>query len=180
MLHAAAGRLDALAEEDSEVALSGAQSGDVVRLVVLVAARCGQAARDRSLGLSWVDHHDAVGGLGVDNGGDVEEVGLAKAIKAELGEDAGHVGLSLVVRVSVTGPALWELLDHVLVTMNGDGVDVCRPGRWGKDDVPGGAVLVKEQGSVVSGDQGRCERGGCEEDGAGKLHLEKESVKDGG
>jgi len=176
VVDAAAGGLDALTKENGEVALVRAQGGDVVWLVVLVGARYGLAARDGGLGGRWVHHHHTVGGLGVDDGGNIEEVGSARSVEAELGEDTSNVGLSIIVGVGVSGPALRELLVDVGVALDGELIQGCGARGWGEDDVTSGTVLVDELGRVVGGDHG-CERGGCEENGLGELHFEGDCVK---
>lgn len=166
----AAGALDALAKEDGDALLSGALSGDVVWLVVLVGARDGQAAGSGLLGLRRVHHHDTVSGLGVDNGRDVKVVCAAKAIPAELGEETGDVGCSIIVGVGVADPTLREVLADLRVARDGETGNGGLALRGSEDNVASGTVLVDELSSSSSCERG--ERAGRKEESAGELHLE--------
>lgn len=177
-LDAAARGVDALAHDDGEVAVAGGLGGNVVPQVVLVGAGDGHAARGGGLGVGRVHHDEPVGGLGGDDGGDVEEVGGAVAVEGELGEDAGDVLSSVVVGVGVAGPALRELLGGVGVASDGDGLELSVSLGGGEDNVTSGIVLVGEGGTVVGSDEAG--QSGNEE-GLGELHLErvmKSLVKD--
>jgi hypothetical protein len=170
VVDAAAGGLDALAEDDGEVALGGGLGSDVVGLVVLGAAGDGHAAGNGRLGLRGVHHDDPVSGRRVDDGRDVEEVGTAIAVEGELGKDAWDVGLAIVIGVGIASPALRELLGDLAVAFNGELVDLSEPLGGSEDDVTSDTVLVDELGAVLRCHQGR---ESCEEEGLGELHLEK-------
>lgn len=174
LVDAAAGRLDTRAEDDGEVAVRRGQGGDVVRQIVLVGARDGDTARNRSLRSTGVHHDNTVSGLGVDDGRDVEEVGSTVPVEGELGKDTGDVSLAIVVAVGVAGPALRELLGGVGVTGNGDLVDLSKPLGGGEDDVTSSRILVDKLGSVVGSNE---RSNGREKEGLGELHFEKDSDK---
>jgi hypothetical protein len=145
VVDAAAGGLDALAEDDGEVALGGGLGSDVVGLVVLGAAGDGHAAGNGRLGLRGVHHDDPVSGRRVDDG-------------------------RVVIGVGIASPALRELLGDLAVAFNGELVDLSEPLGGSEDDVTSDTVLVDELGAVLRCHQGR---ESCEEEGLGELHLEK-------
>ena len=132
------------AEEADEVASVGAESSDVIPLVVGVAAGEGLAARDWGAAVEREDHLDAVVVIWVDDGRDIEVGGASKAVETDLSEHAWNVGGSIRDGVPVANPAGWEGLVGGLGAGDDELRDALKASVWSEDDGALSAVLVDE------------------------------------
>jgi len=132
------------AEEADEVASVGAESSDVIPLVVGVAAGEGLAARDWGAAVEREDHLDAVVVIWVDDGRDIEVGGASKAVETDLSEHAWNVGGSIRDGVPVANPAGWEGLVGGLGAGDDELGDALKASVWSEDDGALSAVLVDE------------------------------------
>lgn len=123
------------------------------------------------VGAEGVQHLDALGVLGRDDGGDVVVGGSSEAAKAHLAQHAWHIGAVGIVRVEVADPRRWEGLVGRAVGREGERLDCLEPGVGREDYVLVLGGLVDELHEVLGRCHG-CERGGCEKDSVDELHLE--------
>lgn len=158
-----------VADEADEGVVGGGQGSNVVGLVVGVGARESLAARERHVAVLGEDHLDTVDVERVDDGGDVEVVGVGKAVPANLAKHARNVLSTLVVRVPVANPGVWEGDIGRVETLKDEGVDGWKAFLGSEDDVAGGTVLVDELDSV-GGSQRKDSRSGDES--RSELHFE--------
>jgi len=89
---AAAALVAQSAEQADELAVTRAERGDVVKLVVLVGAREALAPGDGSVAVLGEDLLDAVVVAGVHNGGDVKVSRASEAVEAHFSKHARDVG----------------------------------------------------------------------------------------
>jgi len=132
------------AEEADEVASVGAESSDVIPLVVGVGAGEGLAAGDWGAAVKREEHLDAVVVIWVDDGGDIKVGGASEAVEACLSEHTWDIGGSLRDGVPVANPAGWEGLVGGLGAGDDELGDALKASVWGEDDGALSAVLVDE------------------------------------
>lgn len=163
------------AEEADEVGSVGAESGNVIPLVVGVGAGECLAARYRGAAVEREDLLYAVGVIWVDDGRDIKVGGACEAIETDLAEHAWDVFGALGDGVPVANPAGWEGLVGGLRAGDDELGNALKTSVLGEDDGALSAVLVDEVDCASRGEG--CKRGGCE-DGAEELHLVNDCVDD--
>lgn len=97
-----------ITKKADEVGIRGAESSDVVPLVVGVCARESLTSRERSLEVLWSDHLDAIVVIWLDDGRDIEICVTIVALESDLAEHTWDILSALGDRVPVANPGVWE------------------------------------------------------------------------
>lgn len=160
-----------VSKQYDELVVGGREGRNVVPLVVRVGAGELLATGDGLIAILREDHLDTLVVIWVDNSGDIEISGITKAVEAELGQHARHVGSALRNGVGIADPVLGDGLVGDRVAFDDKVWDLLETGLCSEYDSSCGAVLVDEVKNVFCCCQG-CERGGCKENSAVKLHFE--------
>jgi hypothetical protein len=160
-----------IADEADELVLGGAESSDVVGLVVGVCAGECLATGQGLVGVQWEDLLDTFGIIWVDNRGNVEVSLPGEAVPSDFSKHAwnGEI-VAFGDGVPVANPAGGEALVGNRRALHDEVLDGWHTNLSGEDEGARCAVLVDEVDCVGSGHG--CERDCCEKDGVDEFHLE--------